>query len=537
MNKLYFDCNATYGPKPFKPLEARWTLDHLIEDLDLCGISGALVQYTQCLHGDPMRANRTLIRDIERHRDRLFSCWIALHGATGEFPDAKSFVREMKDNDVRAVRIESRFFGLPEREAVWGPLRDALLEENALIVMNADRSAPDLVHIENLLGIFRSSNVLLTGHYWNQWREVHYLMETYPKLHIEFSSFQANRAVEYFASRFGADRCLFGTGLMDKAGGAGRGFLDWTLLDDEEANIVAGGNLRRLIGNAGPERSAGAPATNEWRDSLTEAAMNGKPLPCEIWDNHCHILHDGSWAPGAERVFYKGDAEGMMEIIRRVGIDKTAIMSWSGPLSIDTDTGNETVADAVKRYPDHFIGLATINPEHQSPEEIERVIEIYHVGLRFPGLKTLQGRQNINYDDPLFHRWFSFADAHHLYAVIDPAGRLDTELIANLATRYPNMRISLDHCGQSWRYAKWAAEMVNRYPNVDAQLNFTAVTNGTIEYIVQTCGADRVLFGTDTPMRDPRPQAGWLVFTTLTEEQKRLIFGLNFRRILEAVNW
>ena len=40
--RIYFDCNATYGPHPNKPLEARWTLEHLLEDLDLAGIAGAL---------------------------------------------------------------------------------------------------------------------------------------------------------------------------------------------------------------------------------------------------------------------------------------------------------------------------------------------------------------------------------------------------------------------------------------------------------------------------------------------------------------
>jgi predicted TIM-barrel fold metal-dependent hydrolase len=400
--------------------------------------------------------------------------------------------------------------------------------------MRVDRAAPDLRHIEELLEIFDGNNVLLLDHVWRQWRPIHYLMQTFPKLHIDFSSFQANRAIEFFADRFGVERCVFGTGLMDKAGGAARGFLDWTFLPDADARKVAGGNLRRLLGGIGPEE---APEPTQWHDELTRAARAGKSLPCEIWDNHCHILHDGSSAPGAELVFHKGDADGMIETIRRVGIDKTAVMSWSGPLSIDTDLGNETVARAVERYPEEFIGLATVNPEHQSKEDIDEVIRRYHTELRFPGLKTLRGRQNINYDDLLFDRWLSYADEHNLYSVIDPAGDPDTGMIDNLCKRYPHVRLSLDHCGQSWHYARWAAEMVEKHGNVDAQLNYTNVTNGTIEYLVGRCGADRVLFGTDTPMRDPRPQVGWLVFTRLTEGQKRRVFGENFKRILAGVRW
>ena len=106
-------------------------------------------------------------------------------------------------------------------------------------------------------------------------------------------------------------------------------------------------------------------------------------------------------------------------------------------------------------------------------------------------------------------------------------------VIEYLATKYPNMGLHLDHCGRSWEFAKWAARMVNKYPSVWAQLNYTEVTNGTIEYLVEQCGADRVLFGTDSPMRDPRPQVGWLVFTRLCEADKRQVFGLNFKGILQ----
>ena len=211
-------------------------------------------------------------------------------------------------------------------------------------------------------------------------------------------------------------------------------------------------------------------------------------------------------------------------------------MSWEAPCSFDTELGNDTVAKAVERYPDEFIGLASIDPTHQTGEEMQAIIEEYHVKRRFPGLKYLRHGE-FNYDNPAFEKWYSFASRHRLYAVIDPCGRQDSEMLANLAAKYPGMRISLDHCGQSWSYAVWAAAMVKKYPAVDAQLTFTNVTNGVIEYLVAECGADRVMFGTDTPMRDPRPQASWLAFTRLREADKRLVFGENFKRLLEEVKW
>ena len=75
--------------------------------------------------------------------------------------------------------------------------------------------------------------------------------------------------------------------------------------------------------------------------------------------------------------------------------------------------------------------------------------------------------------------------------------------------------------------------MCRRFPQVVAQLNYTLVTNGVIEYLVDAIGSERVFFGTDAPMRDPRPQAAWLTFTRLAPADKERIFGGNFAAILK----
>jgi predicted TIM-barrel fold metal-dependent hydrolase len=247
------------------------------------------------------------------------------------------------------------------------------------------------------------------------------------------------------------------------------------------------------------------------------------------------MLHDGGVAAGENLVFQNGDAAGMIEIARRFGTEKTAIMSWAAPLSLDTDAGNGIVANAVRQFPDELVGLSTVHPEYDSAEKIDAIIAHYHEELKFPGLKTFTPLQTIDYDDPLYDRWLSYGDTHHLYLVLDPKGGSGaTACVRNLATRYPNLGLHVDHCGRSWEYAKWAVKMAQEFPSVWLQLNFTAATNGTIEWIVEQVGAHRVLYGTDAPMRDPRPQAAWLTWTRLPESDKRKIFGENFAAILAA---
>jgi predicted TIM-barrel fold metal-dependent hydrolase len=73
---------------------------------------------------------------------------------------------------------------------------------------------------------------------------------------------------------------------------------------------------------------------------------------------------------------------------------------------------------------------------------------------------------------------------------------------------------------------------MKEHPNVWAELTLTASTNGVIEWMVSEVGDDRILFGTDAPMRDPRPQFGWVVWADLPATSRARILGGNFHRLL-----
>jgi predicted TIM-barrel fold metal-dependent hydrolase len=43
----------------------------------------------------------------------------------------------------------------------------------------------------------------------------------------------------------------------------------------------------------------------------------------------------------------------------------------------------------------------------------------------------------------------------------------------------------------------------------------------------------KVLYGTDAPMRDPRPQLGWVAYADISIEDKKKILGENMQRIMD----
>lgn len=524
---VYFDANAQYGPRPQKHPEERWSLDHLLEDLDLAGIAGALVRHSQALYYEPMHGNRRLITEISGHRDRLYPCWVVLPNMADDFPAPADLVRQMRDHDVRALTIAPKSCGVPITGDLLRPLADVLAETRTLLLVSYDELT-DYDHADRFLGIFHRAPVLLCDHVWSQWREIQLLMTRHPQLHIEFSAFQANRAIEWFGARFGFERCVFGTGLPYKAAGAARAVLDWRLCDDDAAAKVAGGNLARLLGQ-GP---TSPPSPGEWHDTLTAEQRAGLPLSARVLDAHCHVLHEGANAAGERYVMVRGDAAGLLELTRRMGVDGTAIMSWNGTVGMDAAAGNEVTAAAVRHAPDELFGLVSLNPTHQSPEEMQRQIEHYHLDLGFLGLKPYQ-RTVIPYNDDRFELWWRFGDEHHLYALFHVSvGGIG--VVVDIAQRHPNLHCLIAHSGASYAFAAQVADALAQAPNLFAELTLTPVTNGVIEWLCGKVGAERVLFGTDAPMRDPRPQLGWVVFTRLPEADKRRILGENFRRILLA---
>ena len=75
--------------------------------------------------------------------------------------------------------------------------------------------------------------------------------------------------------------------------------------------------------------------------------------------------------------------------------------------------------------------------------------------------------------------------------------------------------------------------MAKRCENFYLETCSTYRTPGVIEELVEKVGADRVLYGSDMPLMDPRPQIGKIITADIPDGAKRLILGENAGRILK----
>ena len=535
---MYFDCYAMVGQRPRKHHLERWSTEHLLQDMDLAEIAGALVVHAVATTYDPVYGNDRLAPELKKAPDRLFGAWcIAPLGSPGFYETGDEMVRAMGSQDIRAVRIvPGGFSAHPE---VLGTTIEVLQHHRILTLMEVGSArhptgwgaADAFSFFHDILSRYPDLPLLLTDHTWGQQRHIYRLMELHDNLHIEFSNYQINRGLERYVADFGDERLLFGTGMTAKSPGAARAYMDYAQVPDESRRRIAGGNLKRLLYGQGPENPAPRHRTD---DPIIADAREGRPLSAPTIDAHSHALHAGGQTAG-ELVMYDGDAEGMLELNRWCGIDRIAMMSWNGPICTDAQDGNETIWRAIQAFGKTVIGVAVIDPTHMDAAEIEEEIKLRYVEQGFVGMKPYP-QMNLSYEDQAFMPWWEFGNRHRLYALVhvtDETGGVPAT--GRLADRFPDVSWIIAHAGMSWRFAEEVVAAVREHPNVYAEITYTTVTNRCIEFLVKAAGENRVVFGTDQPFRDPRQQLGWVVWADLPLGTRRKVLGGNFQRILDRV--
>ena len=531
--RIYFDCHALIGQRPQKPIRARWSTEHLLADMDLAEISAALVTHGVARSYDVLYGNARLRFELQKAPDRLFGVWCILPvGEPGFYRTGDEMIQAMAAENIRAVRLVPGGFSLhPE---VVGETLETLQHHRILTLLEAGWASEDLFStFHPLLSRYPHLPVLLTDHRWTQQRHVHRLMTLHDNLHVEFSAYQINRGFEQYAADFGDERLLFGTGMTDKSPGAARLFVDYAQLPEESKQKIAADNLKRLLGGVGPESCV---QSRRQDDPILADARAGRPLQISVVDAHAHVLHDGGDSAGGRYVMYSGDAAGMLEVNRWCGIDRIALMSWNGPVCTDARDGNEITWRAMQQSGHQVIGVAVIDPTHMTPSEMEEEIRLRYLEQGFVGMKPYH-QMGLYYDHEAFVPWWTFGNEHRLYALVHTMPNTGgVPCIARLAERFPDVNWLIPHTGQSWPYAEEVAACIRAHPNVYAELTITTVTNRIVEYLVEATDADHVIFGSDAPMRDPRPQLGWVVWSDLSVETRLKILGANYGRILSRVD-
>lgn len=522
----YLDALTRIGPRRHKHPAERWSLDHLKEEQTHVAISGGLVQYTQSLYYDTLSANLELSQMLEGDPARR-AVWNVIPWLTGEFPDPDRLVELLGDHDVGAVSLHPATNAWDWQLDANQPLIDRLEAERILTIT----SRPELGgwrEVDQFLTRWPHLPVLLSDAAWSEQRYLLPLLKRHTNLHITLERFQINQGFEYLVEEGLARQILFGTNAPQMSSGAQRAWLDYSGLAEEERAAIAGGNLIRLTGWQSPPGSA-SPSPNE--DALMRQARRGLPIEERVLDLHMHMLEEGLSSTGEHYRMQGGDPNGVFALMERLGVNGGGIMSWNGVVSGDMEGGLRTVRRALDVAPPGYWGLATLDPTHLEEHSLGDLAREVYQDHRLIGMKPYP-LYGVAYDDPAYAPWWELGDGLQLYGLLHQT-RSDGSEVRTLAERYPNVRWIIAHAGSSFEAADVAIEAINAHANVFAEITYTSVPGGMIEYLCEHAGADRILYGSDLPMRDPRPQLGWVLYSRLTMAEKRAVLAENAARVIE----
>lgn len=258
---------------------------------------------------------------------------------------------------------------------------------------------------------------------------------------------------------------------------------------------------------------------------IAQKCLRGEPVGEYIVDAHCHL---GPW----HNFFIRrgGWADAVVEAMDRCGVTVSVIAAHLA-IGPDEREGNNQVYRAAEAYPDRLVPYITINP-NRGPAAVEAEIARWEpYGIR--AFKIHPSTHQYPVTGENYKPMFEYAAAHALPILSHTwvaDAHCEPSAFAQLAAKYPTAFFIIGHGASSWdaiNTACRAAEFSNAY----IDLCGSTMLYGALEYMVAQVGAERILHGSDNPFLDPRPPLGRVLLARISDDQKRLILGLNAKHL------
>ncbi len=245
-----FDCNCWFGVPRKPPLARAETAGDLLREMERGGIARALVRNVAISEESPEVGN-ALTADATMGDDRLEPAWGILPPQTGELGDVDEFLEAMRQAGVRALwAYPSAHRYLLNATTMGGLLEEMVARGIPLFIhrreMPGNLGTYELA--ESVLADFPDLRLVVAGHgSWGEDRLFRPLMTRYPHFAVDTSRYELDGGIEELCRTLGPDRLLFGSGFPETPMGGSILTLLHADIPDEHRELIAGGNLRRIL--------------------------------------------------------------------------------------------------------------------------------------------------------------------------------------------------------------------------------------------------------------------------------------------------
>jgi predicted TIM-barrel fold metal-dependent hydrolase len=258
-----------------------------------------------------------------------------------------------------------------------------------------------------------------------------------------------------------------------------------------------------------------------------ERIHQGLPITdAEIIDLHAHI------GPYFNMHIPASDAESMIRIMDRCGINKTVLspnLAWDADLVM----ANDMMLESVRSHTGRLYGACSVNGNYPelSLEELERCFAHKSVVI----VKIHPANTKCSLNDRRMKGILNFASGRkcpvlvHTWLDNDLFGNL--EIFAAVAKEHPDISWIMGHSGGPFG-SRRAVEIAQESPSIYLDLTLSMGPARQVEFFVKEVGSERVLFGTDNPFLDPRPQIGRVGLADISHQDRINIWSANARRLI-----
>ena len=228
-----------------------------------------------------------------------------------------------------------------------------------------------------------------------------------------------------------------------------------------------------------------------------------------IIDPHVHVWKNDPkfpWARERNHPSEDATAEMLLELMEANGVEKTVLVQVIHYL-----WDNSYAADAMKRYPDKFMGVCRINPvDSDAPDHLSVWTEEH--GFHGVRLSPSVGADGDWFKGSLMPPIFSRAESLGVPMLLLTRAERLVDLVP-LLEQHPNLDVVIDHMADCSPEEPEKLQLLldlARYPRVYVKISHNwslfktsypwADTYDQVKRVYQAFGADRIMWGTDWPV-------------------------------------
>lgn len=254
-------------------------------------------------------------------------------------------------------------------------------------------------------------------------------------------------------------------------------------------------------------------------------------MSLEIIDFHTH-----PFLKNAENMcFYPGTVWGNDDFIsdmERAGISRFAgtVLDKSDKSIDGIVASNRCAFELYKTWGDKYIPGIHIHPEYIEESEKEIAIAREH-GVRLIG-ELVPYMHGYRYDHPKTNELISLLDGGDEVISLHSADP-DVSDMTSLAKNHKDKIFVFAHPGDLNR-VPLHIEAMKECENIYLDLSGTGLFRyGMLKFLVDSVGAERILFGTDYPICNPGMYVQAVLFEKISDREKELILSGNAKRLLK----